>query len=111
MMAKQKPFRTQIELVQTYEKHQGFVHTATSDDAEDILTITGMEEGNKISLYVDLNDVYIEFDGDAQSGGSSMMIPVNTGYFDEGIYITERISMRNTTPGKNSRVRGILWGR
>lgn len=107
----QKAFRTQIELVQTYERHQGFTHTSTSDSAEDVLIVSGMEEGNKISLYVDLNDVYIEFDGDAQNGGSSMLIPVNTGYFDEGIYIAERISMRNAAPGKNSRVRGILWGR
>ena len=110
-MTKQKPFRTQIELVQTYEKHQGFVHTSTSDDAEDVLEIIEMEEGNKISLYVDLNDVYIEFDGDAKGDGSSMLIPVNTGYFDDGIYITEKISMKNAASSKNSRVRGILWGR
>ena len=110
-MTRRKPFRTQIELVQTYEKHQGFLHTSISDSAEDVVLVTEMEEGNKISLYVDLNDAFIEFDGDAKDDGSSMLIPVNTGYFDEGIYITERISMRNTAPGKNSRVRGILWGR
>ena len=110
-MTRRKPFRTQIELIQTYEKHQGFVHTTITDDAEDALVVVRMEEGNKISLYADLNDVFVEFDGDAKSDGSSMLIPVNTGYFEDGIYITEKISMINATPGKNARIRGILWGR
>lgn len=109
-MVHKKPFRTAIELVQTYEKHQGFTHTTSSDNPEDVLLIT-IEEGNKISLRVDFFDAYVEFDGDAQSDGTSMLIPVNTGYDEDGIFVIEKISMKNVIPGKNARLRGIIWGR
>ena len=50
-----------------------------------------MEEANKVSFVVELADAYIEFDGDATS--SSMLIPQNEGYFDEGIWFNSKISI------------------
>ena len=108
-MGRTKALRTEIELVQTYEKHQGFTHTTTSDDSEVVLVVT-MEEGNKITLKIDSFDAFVEFDGEAQSDGTSMIVPVNTGYDDDNIFIVDKICIKNAVPGNNARIRGILWG-
>ena len=103
-----KPFRTAAELFQTYGEHQGFNFTTVSDDAEDALIIV-MEEGNKISLYIDLADALIEFDDDATE--TSMLITENGSYDENNIFITSRISIKNAKAGKKTRISGMLWGR
>ena len=102
--------RSEIELLQPYKRHKGFTHTNTTDVAEEIASISGtMQEGNKVSLIVELYDAYVEFDGDATS--SSMLVLADTGYYDSNIQITSNISMINKTAGQNARIRGIVWGR
>ena len=102
--------RQEIELIQPYKRHVVFTHTQSSDVAENVVSVSSnMEEGNKIALIVELNDVYIEFDADASS--SSLLIPAGNGYFDEDITIDSRISAINASAGSNARIRGIVWGR
>ena len=102
--------RSEIELIQPYPKHKGFTHTASSDVAEDAVTITGsMSEGNKVAFVVDTYDCYVEFDGDATT--SSMYLKADTGYYDDKIVITTNISILNANAGQNARIRGIIWGR
>ena len=67
-----------------------------------------MGEGNKISFVVELADAYIEFDDDAST--SSMLIPENEGYFDEGIWFNTKLSIKRSA-STNVRIRGIIWGR
>jgi hypothetical protein len=67
-----------------------------------------MEEANRVSLVVELGDAYIEFDDDAST--SSMYIPQDEGYFDDGIWIGSKISIIRGT-STNVRIRGIIWGR
>ena len=67
-----------------------------------------MEECNKVSFIVETGDAYIEFDEDATT--SSMLIPVNEGYFDDSIYIGSKISIIRSG-STNARIRGIIWGR
>ena len=73
-----------------------------------MLIAGNMEEANKVSLVVELGDVYLEFDDDATS--SSMFIPQDEGYFDDGIWIGSKISVLKSGSG-NARIRGIIWGR
>ena len=102
--------RSEIELIQPYKRHVMFTHTQSSNIAENVVSVSSnMEEGNKIALIVELNDVYIEFDATATS--SSLLIPAGNGYFDEDITLNSRISAINASAGKNARIRGIVWGR
>ena len=100
-------FRQEIELLQQYSKHKAFTYTTTSSSAEEAVTL-GMSEANKISFVVELADAYIEFDDDATT--SSMLIPQNEGYFDDGIWIGIKISIKRAG-STNARIRGIIWGR
>ena len=100
-------FRQEIELLQQYSKHKSFTFTTTSSSAEDAVTL-GMSEANKISFVVELADAYIEFDDDATT--SSMLVPENEGYFDDGIWIGTKISIKRAS-STNARIRGIIWGR
>jgi hypothetical protein len=100
-------FRQEIELLQQYSKHKAFTYTTTSSSAEDAVTL-GMSEANKISFVVELADAYIEFDDDATT--SSMLVPENEGYFDDGIWIGTKISIKRSS-STNARIRGIIWGR
>tara|TARA_Y100000310_G_scaffold194705_1_gene194701 strand:- start:1272 stop:1589 length:318 start_codon:yes stop_codon:yes gene_type:complete len=102
-----KLWRQEIELLQNYGKHQAFTFTTSSGSAQDAVTLT-MEEANKISFVVELADAYIEFDGTATT--SSMLIPENEGYFDDGVWFNEKISIIRAS-GTNARIRGIIWGR
>ena len=67
-----------------------------------------MSEANKVSFVVELADAYIEFDDDATT--SSMLVPQNEGYFDDGIWIGTKISIKRAG-STNARIRGIIWGR
>jgi hypothetical protein len=100
-------FRQEIELLQQYSKHKAFTFTTSSSSAEDAVTLT-MSEANKISFVVELADAYIEFDDDATT--SSMLVPQNEGYFDDGIWIGTKISIKRAG-STNARIRGIIWGR
>ena len=100
-------FRQEIELLQQYSKHKAFTFTTSSSSAEDAVTL-GMSEANKISFVVELADAYIEFDDDATT--SSMLVPENEGYFDDGIWIGTKISIKRAA-STNARIRGIIWGR
>ena len=100
-------FRQEIELLQQYSKHKAFTFTTSGSSAEDAVTLT-MSEANKISFVVELADAYIEFDDDATT--SSMLVPQNEGYFDDGIWIGTKISIKRAA-STNARIRGIIWGR
>ena len=100
-------FRQEIELLQQYSKHKAFTFTTSSSSAEDAVTLA-MSEANKISFVVELADAYIEFDDDATT--SSMLVPQNEGYFDDGIWIGTKISIKRAS-STNARIRGIIWGR
>ena len=104
-----RPWRQEIELLQNYSKHKVFTFTTSGSAAEDAVTISGsMEEANKVSFVVELGDAYVEFDGTATS--SSMLIPENEGYFDEGVWIGTKISIIRAS-STNVRIRGIVWWR
>jgi len=104
-----RPWRQEIELLQNYSKHKVFTFTTSGSAAEDAVTLVGsMEEANKVSFVVELGDAYVEFDGTATS--SSMLIPENEGYFDEGVWIGTKISIIRAS-STNVRIRGIVWGR
>jgi hypothetical protein len=108
-MATSRPWRQEIELLQNFAKHATFTLTTSGSTAEDVVVISGnMEEANRVSLVVELGDAYIEFDDDAST--SSMYIPQDEGYFDDGIWIGSKISIIRGT-STNVRIRGIIWGR
>jgi len=101
-------WRSEVEQSQPLKKHKAFTHTTSSASAETIVSIDGnMEEAVKVSLVVELADAYIEFDGTASS--TSMLIPQNEGYSDNGISIISNISVKRSG-STNVRVRGIIWG-
>ena len=102
-------FRQEIELLQQYGKHKAFTFTTSGSSAEDAVSLASvMSEANKISFVVELADAYVEFDDDATT--SSMLLPQNEGYFDDGIWIGTKISI-NRAGSTNARIRGIIWGR
>ena len=104
-----RPWRQEIELLQNYPKHKTFTFTTSSGSAEDAVTLAGeMEECNKVSFVVESADAYIAFDETATS--SSMLIPQNEGYFDDGIWFGTKISIIRAG-STNARIRGIIWGR
>jgi len=104
-----KPWRQEIEILQSYSKHKAFTYTTTSANSETAIDLgLAMEEVNKVSFVVELADAYVEFDGDASA--TTMLIPQDEGYFDDAIYISTKITiMRAGSP--NARIRGIAWGR
>ena len=109
MTTKNRPWRQEIELLQNYPKHSTFTYTTSSANAETAVDISAsMEECNKVSFIIETGDAYIAFDEDATS--SSMLIPANEGYFDDGIYISEKITIIRDS-STDVRIRGIAWGR
>ena len=108
-----KPWRQEIEILQSYSKHKSFTHTTSTAGSEIAVDLgAAMEEVNKISFVVELGDAYVEFDGDASktSGSETMLIPQDEGYFDDAIYISSHISIMRAT-GTDVRIRGIACGR
>ena len=104
-----KPWRQEIEILQSYSKHKAFTYTTTSANSETAIDLgLAMEEVNKISFVVELADAYIEFDGDAST--TTMLIPQDEGYFDDAIYISTKITIMRVG-STNARIRGIAWGR
>ena len=87
-----RPWRQEIELLQNYPKHKTFTFTTSSGSAQDAVLLAGeMEECNKVSFVVETADAYIAFDETATT--SSMLIPQNEGYFDDGIWFGTKISI------------------
>ena len=104
-----KPWRQEIEILQSYSKHKAFTYTTTSANSETAIDLgLAMEEVNKVSFVVELADAYIEFDGDASA--TTMLIPQDEGYFDDAIYISSKITIMRAG-STNARIRGIAWGR
>jgi len=104
-----KPWRQEIEILQSYSKHKAFTYTTTSANSETAIDLgLAMEEVNKVSFVVELADAYIEFDGDASA--TTMLIPQDEGYFDDAIYISTKITIMRAG-STNARIRGIAWGR
>ena len=104
-----KPWRQEIEILQSYSKHKAFTYTTTSANSETAIDLgLAMEEVNKISFVVELADAYIEFDGAAST--TTMLIPQDEGYFDDAIYIADKITIMRAG-ATNARIRGIAWGR
>ena len=104
-----KPWRQEIEILQSYSKHKAFTYTTTSANSETAIDLgLAMEEVNKVSFVVELADAYVEFDGDASA--TTMLIPQDEGYFDDAIWFGTKISIKRAS-NTNARIRGILWGR
>ena len=104
-----RPWRQEIELLQNYSKHKTFTVTTTDGNATDVVVLAGnMQECNKISFVVELGAAYIEFDADANS--NAMYVPQDEGYFDDSIWVGNKISVMRAT-STDVRVRGIIWGR
>ena len=104
-----KPWGQEIEILQSYSKHKAFTYTTTSANSETAIDLgLAMEEVNKVSFVVELADAYIEFDGDASA--TTMLIPQDEGYFDDAIYISNKITIIRAG-STNARIRGIAWGR
>lgn len=104
-----KPWRQEIEIIQTYPRHKTFTKVTTGAAAEIVVDVAAaMEEAVKVSLIVETGDAYIEFDDNATT--ESMLIPQDEGYFDDSIYIGSKISVMRKD-ATNVRVRGIIWGR
>ena len=104
-----KPWRQEIELLQTYRHHKTFTLTTSGASAETAVDISAvMEECSKVSCVGELGDAYIEFDADATT--SSMLVPQDEGYFDDNVYVASKISIIRAGV-TNARIRGIVWGR
>ena len=104
-----KPWRQEIEILQSYSKHKAFTYTTTSANSETAIDLgLAMEEVNKISFVVELADAYVEFDGDASA--TTMLIPQDEGDFDDASYISNKITIMRAG-STNARIRGIAWGR
>ena len=104
-------FRTDIETRQVLPKKAAFTRTLSSNNSETVIDLTAyMQEAVKLSLIVDLNDVYINLDS---SDGTvhSILIPSGSGYTEDNIFIASSITAINATAGSNGRIRGIIWGR
>ena len=111
-------FRTDIETKQVLPKVAAFTRTLSSNSSETVIDLNSyMQEAVKISLIVDLEDVYINFDADATSSAGSdgtvhsLLIPAGSGYTEDNVFISTKITAINASSGSNGRIRGIVWGR
>jgi len=106
----QVKLRLGFELMQPYDAFKPFTLTTSGATAETVLTVSGvMTEANHITLLVDKEDLYINFNGDATSDGTSMLIPAGTGYTDDFIRLTGIISVIRAG-SRNGRIVGAVWG-
>jgi len=110
-MTQQAPWRQEIELLQNYPKHKSFTLTTSGSSVETVVSLAGyMQECNKITFVVELGDAWVRFDDDAAKATTDMFIPQNEGYFDDGIYISDKLTIIRDS-STNVRIRGIMWGR
>ena len=106
----QVKLRSELDLLMPYEAFKPFYQTTSGDDAVTVLTVSdSMSEANHITLVVDKADLYVNFNGDATSDGTSMLVPAGTGYTDEFIRLTGQISIMRAG-NHNGRIIGAVWG-
>jgi len=102
--------RSELDLLSPYSAFKPFYQTTSGADAVTVLTVTdSMSEANRITLVADKADLYVNFNGDATSDGTSMLIPAGTGYTDEFIRLTGKISIMRAG-NHNGRIIGAVWG-
>ena len=102
--------RLGFELMQPFESFKPFYKTTSGDSAETVMTISSfMTEANRLTLVVDMAELYVNFNGDASSEGTSMLIPAGTGYTEDFIRLTGTISILRAGL-LNGRIIGAIWG-
>ena len=102
--------RLGFELMQPYEAFKPFTLTTSGATSETVLTVSSiMTEANHITLLVDKEDLYLNFNGDATSDGTSMLMPAGTGYTEDFIRLTGTISVMRAG-ARNGRIIGAVWG-
>ena len=102
--------RLGIELVQPHEAFKPFYKTTSGSTAETVVTVSEfMTEANYITLVADKADLYVNFNGDATTDGTSMLVPAGTGYTEDFIRLTGKISIIRAG-NHNGRVIGAVWG-
>ena len=102
--------RLGFELMQPFEAFKPFYKTTSGTSAETVMTVSSfMTEANRLTLIVDKGDLYINFNGDASSDGTSMLIPAGTGYTEDFIRLTGKISILRAGQF-NGRIIGAIWG-
>ena len=102
--------RLGFELMQPLDAFKPFTLTTSGETAETIFTVSEfMTEANHITLVVDRADMYINFNGDATTSGTSMLLPAGTGYTEDFIRLTGKISVIRAG-SFDSRIIGAVWG-
>ena len=102
--------RLGFELIQPFDAFKPFYRTTSSTSAETVMTVSSfMTEANRLTLMVDKADLYVNFNGDASSDGTSMLIPAGTGYTEDFIRLTGVISILRVGT-LNGRIIGAIWG-
>ena len=102
--------RLGIELAQPYDAFKPFYKTTSGATAETVVTVSEfMTEANYITLVADKADLYVNFNGDATTDGTSMLVPAGTGYTEDFIRLTGKISIIRAG-NHNGRVIGAVWG-
>jgi len=102
--------RLGFELLQPFDAFKPFYRTTSGTAAETVMTVSSfMTEANRLTLIVDKGDLYINFNGDASSDGTSMLIPAGTGYTEDFIRLTGKISILRAGQF-NGRIIGAIWG-
>ena len=102
--------RLGFELMQPIDAFKPFTQTTSGASATTVLTVSDfMSEANHITLVADKADLYINFNGDATSDGTSMLVPAGTGYTEDFIRLTGKISIMRAG-NHNGRVIGAVWG-
>jgi len=102
--------RLGVELLQPFDAFKPFYRTTSGTAAETVMTVSSfMTEANRLTLIVDKGDLYINFNGDASSDGTSMLIPAGTGYTEDFIRLTGKISILRAGQF-NGRIIGAIWG-
>ena len=102
--------RLGFELMQPFEAFKPFYKTTSGSSAETVMTVSSfMTEANRLTLMVDKGDLYVNFNGDASSDGTSMLIPAGTVYTEDFIRLTGKISILRAGQF-NGRIIGAIWG-
>ena len=102
--------RLGFELMQPIDAFRPFTQSRSGTCAMTVLTVSDfMTEANHITLVADKADLYVNFNGDATSDGTSMLVPAGTGYTEDFIRLTGKISIIRAG-NHNGRIIGAVWG-
>ena len=106
----QTPLRSHADLLMPFDAFKPFYQTTSGATAETVITVSDhMVEANRITLIADKADLYVNFNGDATTDGTSMLVPAGTGYSDEFIRLSGQISIIRAS-NHNGRLIGAVWG-